>query len=95
MKENLLGQPMVDCATKFSTSKDHFHDDDHETRSYADLELQTVVGHEEVVQPVADFDSSSILQVNTIQWYIEAWLEIFSQGNRVPEWTFLSQIESI
>ena len=63
MKENLLGQPIVDCATKFSTSKDHFHDDDHETRSYADLELQTVVGHEEVVQPVADFDSSSILQV--------------------------------
>ena len=95
MKENLLGQPMVDCATKFSTSKDHFHDDDHETRSYADLELQTVVGHEEVVQPVADFDSSSILQVYTIQWYIEAWLEIFSQRNRVPECTFLSQIESI
>ena len=31
----------------------------------------------------------------TMSMHIEAWLESFSQGNRVPECTFLSQIESI
>ena len=31
----------------------------------------------------------------TLQYHIEAWLESFSLGNRIPERTFLSQIESI
>ena len=30
-----------------------------------------------------------------VKYHIEAWLESFSRGNREPECTFLSQIESI